>query len=139
MVVGETVAGIGAKAVLGEEAPGGEDFRRIGGALALAFAPQLAQAGLLAAPAPQRVVDLAVERAAHVAGRVEGAGRRDRVDVAPGPAGDAQHLVDREPGNAAARALLARQAFFLDGGNQIVIVQRDRRSVVLARMECQEF
>jgi hypothetical protein len=66
------------------------------------------------------------------------ADERNRVDVEPRPAGDAQHFVDREPGHVAAPALLAPQPFFLNGGDEPVVLERGRGGIVRPRLERQD-
>src|SRR5262249_12146696 len=123
VVIGEEEPRIGTKSVGVEKAAGSEDRKRVGRALTLALAPDLTQARLAAAVAAQRMSDLPVRRQPQGDSRGERAGRRDDVDVAAGPAGDAEDLVDRKPRHPVARALETGEPLFLDGGDEPIVVK----------------
>src|SRR5947209_5944104 len=99
---------------------------------------ELAVCALAPAPAIERVVQLPPQRKFVVMCRKPAARGGDRVDIAARPARDAQHLIDRKPWDALARALLARQALLRDRRDHLVVVERGRGGIMHAGMDRQD-
>src|SRR5262249_39742802 len=95
--------------------------------------------GALAAELPlPGVVQLVDQRKAKVLGREIAAHEGDGVDVGANPAGGPQHLVDGEPGDFGAPPLVPNEALLLDGGEELVVVERSGRGVVDTGMNRQD-
>lgn len=98
---------------------------------------EIADGPVGAEQSPERVDRFLVRRETEIARWKERTRRHQCIDVLAHPARDAQHLVDRQPRHAVARALDPSETLFFDRRHQAIVVECCRRSIVAARMNCE--
>ncbi len=138
VVIGEMDLRVRPERIVLQETVRAEQLVRVGDAEAMAQHRELAVGALAPAPALKRVVQLAPEREFVVVRREPAARGGDRVDIVAPPVSDPQHLVDRKPRHALARALHAGEALLRHRRDHLVVVERGGGRIVHAGMDRQD-